>query len=113
MRGGGATRSSNREGGGGGRRWLDLEKSLDRVMFKLLLLMVMMMVLLVMVKMMMVVVMLQGHPVVTQPVFRGLGHGLKNPSDPPSTSLSLHELLDGWAVLLLVLLLLMGSSGTL
>lgn len=90
-----------------------MEKSLDWVGLKLLLLMVMMTVLLVMVKMMMVVVMLQGHPVVTQPVLRGLRHSLKYSSDPPGVSLYWHELLDGWAVLLLVLLLLMGSSGTL
>ena len=93
---------------------LALEKSLDWVRLKLLLLMVMMVVLLMMmmvVSMVMVVVMLQWHPVVAQPVLGGLRQGLKHPSDP---SLSLHELLDGWAVLRLLrlLLLLMNGGGT-
>lgn len=64
--------------------------------------MLVMVLLLLMVVKMMVVVMLQRHPVVTQPVLGGLGHGLKHPSHSPDTSLSLHELCDGWAVLLLV-----------
>lgn len=96
-----------------------MEKSLDWVSLKLLLLLVMMMkvVLLVMmmVQVVMVVVMLQGHAVVTQPVLGGLGHGLEHPSDHPDSSLSLHEFLDGCAVLwlvLLLLLLLLGGSGT-
>lgn len=58
--------------------------------------------LLMVVKMMVVVVMLQRHPVVTQPVLGWLGHGLKHPSHSPDTSLCLHELCDGRAVLLLV-----------
>lgn len=107
----GATQWSSRgEGGGGGRKWLDLEKSLDWVRLKLLLMVV---VLLMMMEQMVMVVMLQRHPVVTQPVLGGLGHGLKHSYDPSDPSLSLHELLDGWAVLRLVLLLLlMGSAGT-
>lgn len=64
------------------------------------LMLVMVVLLLMVVKMM--VVMLQRHPVVTQPVLGGLGHGLKHPSHSPDTSLSLHELCDGRAVLLLV-----------
>ena len=111
LRGGGRvgeTRGCRGEGGGGGggrRKWLELEKSLDWVLLKLLLLMMMVVVvLLMMVEQMVMVVMLQWHPVVTQPVLGGLGQGLKSSSDP---SLSLHELLDGWAVLRLVLLLLL------
>lgn len=91
-----------------------MEKSLDWVGLKLLLLVVvMMMVLLMMMReQMMMVVMLQWHPVVAQPVLRGLRQGLKHPPLP------LHELLDGWAVLRLVLLLvllllLLVSNGTL
>lgn len=87
-----------------------MKKSLDWVGLKLLLLMVMMVLLMMkLVKMMMVVVVLQWHPIVAQPVLGGLRHSLKHPSQP---SLSLHELLDGWAVLRLILLLLMSSSGT-
>lgn len=95
-----------------------MEKSLDRVSLKLLLLLLVVMmkvVLLVMmmVQVVMVVVMLQGHAVVTQPVLGGLGHGLEHSSDHPDSSLSLHEFLDGCAVLWLVLLLLLlGGSGT-
>lgn len=98
--------SSSGEGGGGKSRWLCLEKSLDWVRLKLLMVMMMvvLMLLLMMVKVVMVVVMLQWHPVVTQPIFRGFRHGLKHPTNP---SLSLHELLDGRAVLRLALLLLL------
>lgn len=96
-----------------------MEKSLDWVQLELLLLMMMMMMevmlllLLMMMEKMVMVVMLQRHPVVTQPVLGGLGHGLKHSYDATDPSLSLHELLDGWAVLRLVLLLLlMRGSGT-
>lgn len=93
-----------------------MEKSLDWVKLLLLLLLVvvmMVMLLVMMVEHVVMVVMLQRHPVVTQPVLGGLGHGLEHPSDPRDPSLSLHELLDGWAVLGLVLLLLLeGGSGT-
>lgn len=90
--------------------WLGLEKSLDWVRLKLLLLLLLMVVVVLLMMMMvqvMMVVMLQRHPVVTQPVLGGLGHSLKHTSNPSDASLSLHELLDGWAVLRLVLLLLL------
>ncbi len=112
--------SNRREGSRGGRKGLGLEKSLDWVRLKLLLLMMMMMkvVLLMMMEQMVMVVMLQRHAVVTESVLRGLGHSLKHSDGPADPSLSLHELLDGRAVLRLVLLLLllqlqlMGGRGT-
>lgn len=110
----GATRWS---GGskGGWRRWLALEKSLDWVRLKLLLLLLkvvmMMLLVMMMVKMVKVVVMLQRYTVVTQPVFRGLGHSLKDPTDTTNTPLSLHQLCDGRAVLWLVRLLMMSGGG--
>lgn len=93
-----------------------MEKSFDWVWLKLLLLMMMMVVMwLVMMEQMVMVVMLQRHPIVTQPVLGGFGQGLKHTPNPHNPSLSLHELLDGRAVLrlvLLLLLLLVGGSGT-
>lgn len=88
-----------------------MEKSLDWVWLKLLLRLMMVVVLLMMMEQMVVVVMLQRHPVVAQPVLGGLGHGLKHSYDPSDPSLPLHELLDGRAVLRLVLLLLLLMGG--
>lgn len=92
--------SSRCEGGRGGRG-LSLEKSLDRVRMELLLRKMMMMV------DQMVVVMPKRQPVVKQPVFRGLRHSLEH---HPSSPRSLDELLDGGAVLVLILLLLLHSN---
>lgn len=106
---------------GGGRRGLGLEKSHDWVSMELLLLLLLLQLLLMMkvvllvmmmVQVVMMVVKLQRHPVVTQPVLGGLGQGLKTTSDHRDRSLSLHEFLDGRAVLGRMLLLLTGASGT-
>lgn len=110
-------------GGGTWRKGLCLEQSLDWIRLELLLLMMMLMsvlmmlmmgvmlmlvlmllMLLVLMEKVVIVVMLQRHPVVTQPVLRGLGHGLEHCHRTPRSPLSLHELLDGWAVLRLALL---------
>lgn len=101
----GATRRSSGGEGGGGWRWrrLALEKSLDWIRLQLLVVLVLVLLVMVMVMVKMVMVMIQRYTVVTQPIFGGLGHGLKDPTD---ASLSLHELCDGRAVLLLLLLLL-------
>lgn len=104
---------------------LCLEQSLDWIWLELLLLMMMLMsvlmmlmmgvmllrmllgmllMLLMLMKKVVMVVMLQRHPVVTKPVLRGLGNGLEHSHGAPCPPLSLHELLDGWAVLRLALL---------
>lgn len=80
-----------------------MEKSLDGVRMELLLRKMMMLV------DQMVVVMPKRQPIVKEPVFRGLGHGLERHSDSP---LSLDELLDGRAVLVLILLLLHSNNPT-
>lgn len=57
-------------------------------------------------------VMLHGSPIVTQPILRGLGHSLKYSYAATGASLSLHELLDGWAVLLWLVSISLMLSGT-
>lgn len=61
------------------------------------------------------VVMLHRNPVVTQSVLRGLGHSLKDSHTSPDASLALQELLEGCAVLLwlVFLLLMLSDTGTL
>lgn len=56
--------------------------------------------------------MLHGSPIVTQPILWGLGHSLKYSYATTDASLSLHELLDGWAVLLWLVLISLMLSGT-
>lgn len=86
---------------------LGLEQSLDWVLLKRLVLVMMevllLMVLLVVMEQVVVVVMLQRDTVIAQPVLGGLGHGLKRSYDACRPSLSLHQLLDGWAVLRLLM----------
>lgn len=86
-----------------------MKESLDWVRVKLLLLLLlllkvmMMMVVMVLIRVRMVMmVVLQWHSIVTEPVLRGLRQSLEGTS---THSLSLHQLLDGWAMLLLLLLL--------
>lgn len=56
--------------------------------------------------------MLHGSPIVTQPILRGLGHSLKYSYAATDASLSLHQLLNGWAVLLRLVLISPMLSGT-
>lgn len=90
---------------------MTLKKLLYWIMVKLLLLLVMMMmvVVLLMVMMIQVVVLVQGHPIITQSVLRGLRDGLQAASNTP---LALHQLCNGRAVLGFVLQRLSGGGGT-
>lgn len=109
----GATRwGSQVEGGWGGKNRLRLEKSLQGVERLLLRFLVMVMVMVMREEMGLVVVVLHGNPVVTQSVLRGLGHSLQYSHASADASLSLHELLEGWAGLLRLLLILLMPSAT-
>lgn len=101
---GAAQRSSRGEKGRGGEGERALEKALHGVKLKLLLVMVR--------GDKGVGVMLHESAVVTQPILRGLGHSLKYSYAATDASLSLHELLDGWAVLLGLVLIPLMLSGT-
>ena len=121
-------RSIRGEGGRRCREGLRLEKSLNGVklllLLLLLLLLMMMMVMMMMmingwvmllmlllmvvvVEKMVMVVVFQRKPIVTKPVFRGLGHSLKHSYDPADPPRPLHELLNGRALLRLVVRLLL------
>lgn len=96
--------------GSGGEGELSLEKALHGVKLRLLQLKLL---LLVMVRGDLGLgVMLHRSPIVTQPILRGLGHSLKYSYAATDASLSLHELLDGWAVLLWLDLISLMLSGT-
>lgn len=116
-------------GDGGGQGGLVLEQSLDWVgsglglrlglelLLLVLLMMVMMMKVLLVNEMMLLVLLLvlmlvvvvgEGSPVLPQPDLRGLRDGLKQLANPSLTLALGHQLLDGWAVLLLELV----RSGT-
>lgn len=107
---GAAQQSSRGEKGRGGEDERGLEKALYGVKLQLLQLKLL---LLVMVRGDKGLgVMLHGSPIVTQPILRGLGHSLKYSYVATDASLSLHKLLDRWAVLLWLVLISLMLSGT-
>lgn len=107
-----AQQSSRGEKGRGGEE----ERGLEKALYGLKLQLLQLKLLLVMVVMVSgdkeVGLMLHGSPVVTQPILRGLGHSLKDSYAATDASLSLHQLLYGWAVLLRLVLISLMLSGT-